>query len=225
MWRLKLILFFIICLTVSFASAGHEVSLVDSEGDPLHEAVLMQFKTSAAEENTETDSEVHIMDQINHQFAPQLIVIKSGDFVNFPNSDNVRHHVYSFSPAKTFELALYEAGTSPDMAFSTQGIVVVGCNIHDQMRGHIVVAGTERYRMSDKNGLFSFPDEWVNHGDWFVWHPWMSDQGLKPQPVDLNEWVGGESETVVTIPVTKPMQEQESELERRFRRGMIRGGN
>ncbi len=77
------------------------------------------------------------MDQQGHQFVPHLLVVQAGTEVTFPNSDNVSHHVYSFSPTKPFELPLYKGDVYPPVTFEKAGIVVVGCNIHDSMLGYI----------------------------------------------------------------------------------------
>ncbi|MCC5855876.1 MAG: hypothetical protein JJU10_09395 [Idiomarina sp.] len=77
------------------------VTIVDAEGSALKDAVLIRFTT---DNDRRQVPKQHIMDQVNRQFSPQLLVIQQGDLVAFPNSDNVRHHVYSFSKPKVFEL-------------------------------------------------------------------------------------------------------------------------
>ena len=57
----------------------------------------------------------------------------------------MRHHVYSFSPAKKFELKLYTGTPSNPVLFDRPGVAVLGCNIHDQMVGWIVVVDTPYY--------------------------------------------------------------------------------
>ncbi|RTE87440.1 MULTISPECIES: methylamine utilization protein [Gammaproteobacteria] len=211
-----------VCLLIAATAQAGEVLIKDERGEPLQGAVLVQFQSES--DSASREPQVHIMDQVNRQFAPQQIVIRNGDFVNFPNSDNVRHHVYSFSSAKTFELELYRAGTAEDMEFPTQGIVVVGCNIHDQMRGHIVVSGSDLTATSDENGTLTFNDEWTGLGDWYVFHPWMSDQGLEPIAVDLSSWSQTDGQSEYMIPVTRPRRDRGSELENRFRRRGTGGG-
>ena len=94
-----------------------------------------------------------VMDQRNTAFEPGVLVIQAGTAVSFPNSDTVRHQVYSFSPAKPFELPLY-SGTPPEpVVFDAPGVVVVGCNIHDWMIGWIVVLDTPPHARSDADGL------------------------------------------------------------------------
>ena len=92
------------------------------------------------------------MTQQNRQFAPRALVVQAGTSVHFPNLDTVRHHVYSFSPAKPFELKLYAGTPSAPVVFDKAGVVVLGCNIHDRMSGWIVVVDTPYFARSDASG-------------------------------------------------------------------------
>ena len=80
-----------------------------------------------------------IMDQRKLMFVPDVLVVQTGTAVDFPNSDQVRHQVYSFSGAKTFELALYAGRAHAPVVFDRSGLVTLGCNIHDSMVGYIWV--------------------------------------------------------------------------------------
>ncbi len=82
------------------------------------------------------------VDQINKRFVPRVTVIRTGTAVTFPNSDHIRHQVYSFSPAKTFDLKLYAGSPKVDVVFDKPGLVVLGCNIHDTMVGFVLVVDT-----------------------------------------------------------------------------------
>ncbi len=93
-----------------------------------------------------------VMDQVNSEFAPRVMVVTVGSQVSFPNSDKTRHHVYSFSPAKRFELPLYSGSTLAPVTFDVAGTVTVGCNIHDWMIGYIVVLDTPYRAISDAAG-------------------------------------------------------------------------
>lgn len=93
-----------------------------------------------------------IMDQRYSQFAPGVLAITVGSLVVFPNSDNIRHQVYSFSPAKTFDLPLYAGTPAAPVRFDTAGVVPIGCNIHDWMIGYIVVLDTPYFAKTDASG-------------------------------------------------------------------------
>jgi hypothetical protein len=98
------------------------------------------------------------------------LVITTGTSVTFPNLDTVRHHVYSFSPAKRFELKLYVGTPANPIVFDQSGVVVMGCNIHDQMVSHILVVDTPYYGITNANGVIALDD--VPPGDYQLrtWH-------------------------------------------------------
>src|SRR5260221_2230684 len=83
-----------------------------------------------------------VLDQKNRTFVPHILPIQTGTAVTFPNSDNVRHQVYSFSPAKKFQLPLYSGTPAAPVVFDKAGVVTIGCNIHDQMSAYLLVVDT-----------------------------------------------------------------------------------
>ena len=93
-----------------------------------------------------------VMDQRNTAFVPGVLPVQAGTSVSFPNSDSVQHQVYSFSAAKSFELPLYAGTPLEPVRFDTPGVVVVGCNIHDWMIGHIVVLDTPHFGKTGADG-------------------------------------------------------------------------
>ena len=90
--------------------------------------------------------------QAKRQFSPRVTVVTVGTPVTFPNFDTVRHHVYSFSPVKTFELKLYAGVPNAPVVFDKPGIAVLGCNIHDQMAAWVVVVDTPLLRPQRRLG-------------------------------------------------------------------------
>ena len=87
-----------------------------------------------------------VMDQVNRAFAPDLLVIPVGSTVEFPNSDATSHQIYSFSPAKRFQLPLYRGKPYPPTHFDQAGLVTLGCNIHDEMLAYLVVTDAPWFR-------------------------------------------------------------------------------
>ena len=118
------------------------------------------------------------MDQKNRMFVPHVLAVQTGTSVSFPNSDDVRHHVYSFSPAKTFQLPLYKGNPANPEVFDRAGVVTLGCNIHDQMSAFIVVVDTP-YFAKTVNGEAQLED--VDAGRYSV-HVWIPDARAEPQP-------------------------------------------
>ena len=164
-------------VVLGLATAGEAAALqvLDQDGEPLPGLVLMVDGVPPASTGP------YVMDQVSRRFVPRVLVVPSGSEVTFPNSDDVRHHVYSFSPAKTFELSLFSGTDAPPVTLNQAGVVVLGCNIHDSMIGYIVVTDSPRFAVSNGQGQLELPD--LPAGQWPVswWHPQLVDQ--PPQPL------------------------------------------
>ena len=93
--------------------------------------------------------------QAERRFVPAVSVVTVGTAVTFPNRDTVRHHVYSFSPAKRFEIKLYVGTPAAPVVFDQPGIAVLGCNIHDQMTAWIVIVDTPWFGRTDDAGRWA----------------------------------------------------------------------
>lgn len=182
------------------------MELVDLHGQPVSEAVVVLEGAKAETPPGEPD-EV-IVDQVDLEFVPHVAVVRAGTRVRFPNSDDTRHHVYSFSPAKTFELQLYQGDNAPPVEFDQPGLVVLGCNIHDSMRGYILVVDSQIYGISDTDGRITLPDYDDDSVDRVsIWHPDM-DQTLSLSLADLHQ-AGGDT-LQIQLPFTVPEAEPES---------------
>lgn len=111
------------------------------------------------------------------QFAPFVLVVPVGASVSFPNFDDVRHHVYSFSPVRRFELRLYAREHERSVRFDRPGIVPLGCNIHDNMIAFIHVADTAFAARTDNAGRASFTAVPGGPVVVRVWHPYLRAPG------------------------------------------------
>lgn len=155
----------------SRAQAAVVIQAYDQLGNPLQDAVILApegyISTSVDANRAQPPA---IMDQIDKAFAPKVLTVEQGRQVNFPNSDNIRHHVYSFSTPKVFELKLYSTQPEHPISFEQPGIVVLGCNIHDQMIGFIVVSDTPIWGQTDQQGQTSL-DIGSDVQNLRVWHP------------------------------------------------------
>lgn len=125
------------------------VQVQDQNGAALEGVVVELLNAS---NTSATNTTIHIVDQVDKAFVPEQVVIRQGELVAFPNSDNIRHHVYSFSKAKPFEIKLYKGNSIPPVPFETPGVVVLGCNIHDSMEGYIYVAQSDFHAQTDASG-------------------------------------------------------------------------
>jgi hypothetical protein len=99
--------------------------------------------------------------------------VPAGGAVSFPNRDPVRHNVYSFSPAKPFELKLYGRDETRSVKFEKAGVVALGCNIHDDMIAFIKVVDTPFAAKSDAHGLVVLHGVPPGAAQAHIWHPYL----------------------------------------------------
>jgi len=142
------------------------------------------------------------IDQIDRQFVPHVLVVPAGSKILFPNSDSVRHQVYSFSPAKRFSLPLYRGKPYPPVEFDRNGVVTLGCNIHDQMRAYVFVVEAQYYGRTDSAGTFKAQD--VQPGAYTVqiWHPLARDT----RPLIEQQITVGAADTHLTLRIAAPLR-------------------
>ena len=131
-------------------AATLELRVLDAAGKPLPDAVVF-LESDAARAAAKPAPQVDIA-QAHKQFDPMVTVVPVGTAVNFPNRDTVRHHVYSFSPVRKFEIKLYVGTPAAPVVFDQPGIAVLGCNIHDQMAAWVVVVATPWYGKTAADG-------------------------------------------------------------------------
>jgi len=120
--------------------------------------------------------------QKDKQFAPPVTVVQAGTSVLFPNRDPFRHHVYSFSPAKVFEIKLYAGTPAEAVIFDKPGEVVLGCNIHDNMVGYVYVVDTPFFAKTDAQGRARIEALPPGDFDVVVWHP-MQAAAIPGRPI------------------------------------------
>lgn len=131
-------------------AASLSIQVTDAAGAAMADAVVYAEATSGQVLPKSTHG-VEI-EQKARRFAPLVTVVQTGTEISFPNHDTVRHHVYSFSTPKTFELKLYSGTPGSPIVFDKPGTVVVGCNIHDQMLAYIQVVNTPYFARTDAAG-------------------------------------------------------------------------
>ena len=172
---------FLICLIVlpltSF-SAEISITVKSTSGSLVTDAVA----TFTAKKNKRIKSKTYIIDQINKTYVPHVKIIPVGSKISFPNKDNIRHHVYSFSDAKKFELPLYEGTPTKPVTFKKKGIVTLGCNIHDWMRGYIFISDTPYYGLSNTSGKIVIKNIPKGKYSLNIWHPRIKNYA-KSKPV------------------------------------------
>jgi plastocyanin len=145
----------VVCAVMRIAPAqAIEVQVIDFSGKPLADAVVF---VSAPADGAGTGEKLAVIDQVDKRFEPVVSVMQTGTAVKFPNKDNIRHHVYSFSPAKIFELKLYSGVPTEPVVFDQAGLITMGCNIHDGMVAYVYVVDTPTFALTDNNGRAELP--------------------------------------------------------------------
>ena len=167
------------------------IQVQDSSGKPLADAVayLESAQASKAVIAARPSNLVEIA-QVAKQFDPRVSVVPVGTMVSFPNKDAVRHHVYSFSPAKTFELKLYSGTPANPVQFDKAGVAVLGCNIHDNMVAWVVVVDTPHFGRTSKGGPVIIGGVPAGSYRLRVWHPGLAVGAAaldQAQTVDLSD--------------------------------------
>lgn len=155
-------------------AADLRARVLDQDGKPVEDAVVAA-KSLAPGGAVPAKPGDEVIDQIDKEFVPHVKPVRVGSRVHFPNKDNVRHEVYSFSPAKKFQLPLYSGTTAPAVLFDKAGVVTLGCNIHDWMIAYVYVADTPYSGKTAKEGTIVLKD--LPPGDYVVsvWQPRMSE--------------------------------------------------
>lgn len=148
------------------------VDVRDQTGRPVRDAVVMIRPQGGVAPGTPMKvTWPMVMAQQNTQFAPYVLVVPVGSTVSFPNKDKVRHHVYSFSAAKKFELKLYGRDETRSVTFDRTGAVSLGCNIHDGMIAFIFVSDTPFAAKAGADGVATVQDAPAGAATLLVWHP------------------------------------------------------
>lgn len=152
------------------------VHVADASGHPVVNAVIV-VRAVGQPVRAPMVRGPYVMSQKDLQFHPPVLVVPVGADVSFPNYDSTKHHVYSFSPAKKFELKLFAKEQSRSVHFDKAGVVPLGCNIHDQMSASIFVTDSFWTAKTDPRGLAQFPDAPDGPIILTLWHPYLRVPG------------------------------------------------
>jgi len=158
------------------AAAPLNVRVVDASGRPVRDAVVTLYPAGAAARPARAGGR-YVVAQKDLQFRPFLTVVPVGADVSFPNLDPTKHHVYSFSAAKRFELKLFAKDQSRTVHFDKPGVVALGCNIHDQMSAFVFVTSSAWTARTNTQGIASFADAPNAPTRVALWHPYLRAPG------------------------------------------------
>lgn len=186
------------------AAAALSVTVSDAAGAPLRDAVVIAEPVQGSP--APRPGLKAVMDQRNLMFVPGALVVQTGTAVDFPNSDQVRHQVYSFSSAKTFQLALYAGKAHAPVLFDKPGLVTLGCNIHDSMLGYIYVTDSPWYGRTGADGTLQLHD--LPPGEYTVrlWHTLLDESGPQlQQHLSLGDGATGSASFKLKRPLRPPL--------------------
>jgi plastocyanin len=179
----------------SSGAANISVMVVERGGSGVGEVVVTAIPAAAGIRPPAIAGPA-IMDQRNLAFVPRVLAVTVGASVEFPNSDSVSHQVYSFSPAKHFQLPLYKGDRHPPVTFDRPGLVVLGCNIHDSMIGYILVTDAPYFGTTEAGGGLELKG--VAPGDYriAIWSPYITDV---PESLTRTVHVAGNEPAIVRL--------------------------
>ena len=172
-----------IVTTLSAQAATLTLQIKSASGVPVEDAVVylisnQTLRLPIREPNAR-------IDQVDRMFVPPVSVVQTGTRITFPNKDNIRHHVYSFSKAKKFEIKLYADTPAKPVLFDQPGYVVMGCNIHDNMIAHMLVVDTPYFAISDARGVAQIVDVPPGEYSLIAWYYMRPDLDAAVTPLKL----------------------------------------
>ena len=176
----------------------------DQHGERVSDAVVYAVPLDQKGEEIQSPRSA-VVDQIDKEYVPYVTAVRVGTRVRFPNHDQIRHHVYSFSEAKTFEIPLYKGTPAEPVEFDRVGEVALGCNIHDWMRAYVFVTAAPYFSVTNDRGevnLALAPGEYNMR----VWHPELAgDPKELDRRLSLSKGGAGELSFVIERrPVWRP---------------------
>lgn len=112
-----------------------------------------------------------VLDQRNLSFSPQVLAVRVGTTVQFPNNDRVFHNVFSFHDGKRFDLGMYPVGATQPVTFDKAGLSRIFCNIHPNMAAYVMAVDTPYFAVSDASGAFNVGSVPPNR---YTYHAWRA---------------------------------------------------
>lgn len=183
-FHMKSILLVVVCLVsiAGHASEPLQITLTDQTGQLLEDAVVELIPLDST--LPAANGKPAMVAQQDLMFVPFVTAVQHGTAIEFPNKDKTRHHVYSFSPAKVFELKLYSGKPEQPVLFDKTGVVALGCNIHDYMQAFVYVGSSPYLAVSNSQGIALLNSVPAGRMRVQLWHPWQ-DHDIAPQELSL----------------------------------------
>lgn len=188
-------------------AASLAATVTDEAGRPLPDAVItLRFEAGGTPPSPAAAfSNSAEIDQKDEAFIPTVVVIPIGGSVTFRNSDRTRHHIYSFSPIRRFEMVQSPNEVSAPVQFDQAGIAAIGCNIHDHMSAYVQVTDAPWAKVTDASGQARIDDLPTGRFVATVWHPRLRPRSEAPTST-LVVHDAGETLTAVlsVLPAKRP---------------------
>lgn len=207
---------------VAWAAVGAErlsIEITDQQGRGVADAVVTLMPLDGTRHATAAQAPRRVeIRQEGQQFRPRVRVVPVDTWVSFPNRDPIRHHVYSFSSAKPFEIKLFKGDEADPVHFDQPGLVAVGCNIHDWMAGYIYVTDAPYFARTGEQGMAAVDGLPAGRYRATVWHP---DLNTEPSVTELV--VHADDQLATTLDITpNPQTPRAGSLTARFRANVSR---
>jgi plastocyanin len=176
-------------VTRAFGGTGAVKGSITSATGAVRDAVVLIEGPSLPAR----DGAAHVViEQRDTAFAPHVIAVAVGTTVDFPNHDPLLHNVFSASPAKKFDLGMYDRGETKSVTFDAPGVVRIGCAVHPKMEALVVVHTNPYVAVSDATGSYTVTGIPDGDYDLRVWHETLGERRLpvkvrdgQVQPVDI----------------------------------------
>ncbi|MDO8286231.1 MAG: methylamine utilization protein [Rhodoferax sp.] len=154
-------------------AATIDATVLTSAGHPVEDAAVVIEPVAAS---VPKGKRTVTIEQRDREFIPYVSVVETGTMVEFPNRDAFKHHIYSFSSPKIFEIKLYAGKPVLPVLFDKPGEVALGCNIHDWMEAYVLVVNTPYFARTNAAGRATIRNVPVGHYRLRVWHPRQSSE-------------------------------------------------
>jgi plastocyanin len=158
----------LVCLLAARIQGADLHGNAQASGKPVEYAVVWLDAPTAA---PFVQSTAVTLDQTNLSFSPQVLAIRAGTVVDFPNHDRVFHNVFSYRDGKKFDLGMYPAGTSKKIVFDKAGLSRIFCNIHPHMAAYVMAVDTPYFAVSDTQGAFAIASVPAGTYTYHAWRP------------------------------------------------------
>lgn len=190
-----LYLLFGLCSLGSHYAAAQELSVMvqDKQGKPIKDAIVYIDSSHLKTDKPKLEQDIT---QKGKQFHPLVTVVQTGTNIKFPNQDRVKHHVYSFSPAKKFELKLYSGVPATPVTFDQAGTVVLGCNIHDRMLAYVYIVDTPFFAKTNAQGMAVIKDLPQSTYEVKTWHYALQNEN---EPIVQSVSLAEKANMIVTL--------------------------